>query len=256
MFIYEAFIYLHRVTLVKTQFIVYVKVGNVIHTQLHYRKYLEQLTYPQIGKLLLFNSMNIMLMNKKNTRGKIKDKRAAILDAALSLITKFGFHGTSMKMIAAEAGIAAGTIYVHFSNKDEMITQLYTQIGQEINSTITSELNDKKPFKENFIGIWRQMLILYSKDPRYPQFITQFTNSPYIVEMNESSQILLEPVYLLLEDAKEKKLVKNLPTMALIGLCHGPITALLRLSNYVEIPLSSSYISAYSTACWDSIKIN
>ena len=52
----------------------------------------------------------------------IKDTRAQILDAAHSLFIEQGFHGTSMRQIAQEAGIALGGIYNHFPSK-EMIFQ-------------------------------------------------------------------------------------------------------------------------------------
>ena len=59
---------------------------------------------------------------------KTQAKRTAILNAALAQITLFGFHGTSIKMIAATAEVATGSIYNHFANKEEVIQALYLQI--------------------------------------------------------------------------------------------------------------------------------
>ncbi len=47
--------------------------------------------------------------------------RQAILEASYQLFTTQGYHGTSMREIAARAGITAGSIYNHFADKDQII---------------------------------------------------------------------------------------------------------------------------------------
>lgn len=46
--------------------------------------------------------------------------RARLIEAAYTLFLKQGYHGTSMREIADQAGIAVGGIYNHFANKDEV----------------------------------------------------------------------------------------------------------------------------------------
>jgi AcrR family transcriptional regulator len=46
--------------------------------------------------------------------------REGILHAAHQLFLQNGFHGTSMRQIAQEAGIAVGGIYNHFASKDDI----------------------------------------------------------------------------------------------------------------------------------------
>ena len=59
------------------------------------------------------------------------NKRAAILEATLALISEHGFHGTAMSMIADRADVGAGTIYRYFESKEDLITQLYLEIKHE-----------------------------------------------------------------------------------------------------------------------------
>ncbi len=47
--------------------------------------------------------------------------REAILEAAYHLFSEQGYHGTSMRDIAARAGITAGSIYNHFTDKEQII---------------------------------------------------------------------------------------------------------------------------------------
>jgi AcrR family transcriptional regulator len=46
--------------------------------------------------------------------------RAVLLDAARRLFVANGYHGTSMRQIADEAGLALGGIYNHFGNKEDI----------------------------------------------------------------------------------------------------------------------------------------
>ena len=46
--------------------------------------------------------------------------RAVLLDAAKRLFVSNGYHGTSMRQIADEAGLALGGIYNHFGNKEDI----------------------------------------------------------------------------------------------------------------------------------------
>ncbi|MCK5033837.1 MAG: helix-turn-helix transcriptional regulator, partial [Calditrichia bacterium] len=52
------------------------------------------------------------------------EKREAILKATLNLLVERGFHDTPTSLIAKEAGVATGTLFHHFKNKEELINAL------------------------------------------------------------------------------------------------------------------------------------
>ena len=52
-------------------------------------------------------------------------KRTAILDAAVVEIARHGYYQTTVAMIARRAGVADGTIYLYFSNKEEILFSLF-----------------------------------------------------------------------------------------------------------------------------------
>ncbi len=53
--------------------------------------------------------------------------REAILQAAQTLFVQQGYHGTSMRQIAGQAGIALGSLYNHFSNKKEVFHVIFVE---------------------------------------------------------------------------------------------------------------------------------
>lgn len=58
----------------------------------------------------------------RNVDGK---KREKILDAAVVEIARHGFYQTTVAMIAKRAGVADGTIYLYFQNKEEILFSLF-----------------------------------------------------------------------------------------------------------------------------------
>jgi AcrR family transcriptional regulator len=52
-------------------------------------------------------------------------QRAAILDAAVDLLSEQGYAGCSMAAVAARAGIATGSVYKHFPGKAELVVELF-----------------------------------------------------------------------------------------------------------------------------------
>src|SRR5438045_8226047 len=49
------------------------------------------------------------------------DKYQRILDAAIEVIAEHGFFHSRVSAIADRAGVADGTIYLYFKNKDELL---------------------------------------------------------------------------------------------------------------------------------------
>jgi AcrR family transcriptional regulator len=56
----------------------------------------------------------------EETAARGERTRLEILQAAHQLFLKHGYHGTSVRQIASETGIALGTIYNHFSSKEDI----------------------------------------------------------------------------------------------------------------------------------------
>jgi AcrR family transcriptional regulator len=58
---------------------------------------------------------------------KGEQTRQAILEAAYCLFIEQGFHGTSMRQIAKDAGITVGSIYNHFENKEQIFDHVLVE---------------------------------------------------------------------------------------------------------------------------------
>jgi len=61
------------------------------------------------------------------TNGGNSDKRRAILDAAIRVFARQGFHSARVSDVAAEAGVAYGLVYHYFDSKDQMLNELFSE---------------------------------------------------------------------------------------------------------------------------------
>jgi TetR/AcrR family fatty acid metabolism transcriptional regulator len=55
------------------------------------------------------------------------DKRQNILDAAVRVFARQGFHSTRVSDIADEAGVAYGLVYHYFKSKEEVLNELFAE---------------------------------------------------------------------------------------------------------------------------------
>ena len=53
------------------------------------------------------------------------DKRTAILNAATRVFARRGFFNAQFADVAREAGVAAGTVYLYFRSKDDLLTSIF-----------------------------------------------------------------------------------------------------------------------------------
>ena len=56
-----------------------------------------------------------------------RDKRARILDAAIKVFARKGYHGCRVSDIAREAEIAYGLVYHYFTNKEEILRTIFEE---------------------------------------------------------------------------------------------------------------------------------
>jgi len=60
------------------------------------------------------------------------DKRRRILDAAVKVFAQYGFYNSKVSQVAREAGVADGTIYLYFKNKEDILIQVFIDAMDEI----------------------------------------------------------------------------------------------------------------------------
>ena len=66
------------------------------------------------------------------TREKTNEKYHRILEAAVKVFARQGFFQSTVSQIAKEAGVADGTIYLYFKNKDDILVQFFSYKTKQV----------------------------------------------------------------------------------------------------------------------------
>jgi AcrR family transcriptional regulator len=82
------------------------------------------------------------------------ERRALYMKAALKLFVQRGVQNTSTAAIAKEAGSAAGTLFLYFPSKTDLIHELILQVGREQSESIKAKLEPGLSVRDTFFTIW------------------------------------------------------------------------------------------------------
>jgi len=108
------------------------------------------------------------------------EKRAQILQATLELVTENGFHATPVSLIANRAGIAAGTVYVYFKSKEELINILYGELKERMGLALLAAHDSTLDFRARFTQQWRNLFTYFVQFPLEFRFLEAYSHSSLI----------------------------------------------------------------------------
>jgi AcrR family transcriptional regulator len=109
-------------------------------------------------------------------------RRQAILDAALSVFAEHGFEAARLDEVAARAGVAKGTLYLYFQDKEALFDELIRGAAAPIIDTLSKvSANPAIPpamvleaffgmFEKEVLGTRRKLLLrlIIAEGPRFP----------------------------------------------------------------------------------------
>jgi TetR/AcrR family transcriptional regulator, fatty acid metabolism regulator protein len=99
-------------------------------------------------------------------RGKAAaDKRRLILDAAVRVFARQGFHACRVSDIADEAGVAYGLVYHYFASKDEILDTLFLERWEVMLELIREVDGEPIPVREKLQAIASFIIESYRHDP-------------------------------------------------------------------------------------------
>ncbi len=91
------------------------------------------------------------------------DKRRQILDAAVSVFARKGYFTARISDIAASAGVADGTIYLYFKNKEDIIASVFAQVIEIHMARAKAEIASVGTPREKLLAIARHQLTALSE---------------------------------------------------------------------------------------------
>jgi AcrR family transcriptional regulator len=99
------------------------------------------------------------------------DKRRQILDAAIRVFARQGFHATRVADIADEAGVAYGLVYHYFKSKDEVLDELFVERWSLLLSAIEEADRNGEAPRAKLAAVAAFIVDSYHHDPELMKVI-------------------------------------------------------------------------------------
>ncbi len=99
-----------------------------------------------------------------NTKAKSNDKYHRILEAAVKVFARQGFFQSTVAQIAKEAGVADGTIYLYFKNKDDILVQFFGYKAKQVFDRFRALVNQGDNAVEKLKNLIRGHLGEFQRD--------------------------------------------------------------------------------------------
>ncbi len=81
--------------------------------------------------------------------------RALLRDVALRSFRERGYDATTIRQIAAEAGVSVGVTHYHFASKNRLVQELYLDVQERHRSTALPQLDDVEDLVDRLRVVYR-----------------------------------------------------------------------------------------------------
>jgi AcrR family transcriptional regulator len=155
--------------------------------------------------------------------------RERLLRAAVGIVARDGLAAATTAAIAAEAGVAEGTLYRHFDSKDDLLIAAYRQMKNEVFVLAAEGVDTSLPPPERLKRTWKAIYLAYRADRDAFAFGARFAESALAErEGGEAARSIGKIVVDLRRAGVASCDFKNLPADLLGNLFLAPISYLLK----------------------------
>ena len=185
-----------------------------------------------------------------------KDKRENLLNAALGLFAQNGIQITSTASIAKEAGTAAGTLFLYFPSKQELINEVALKIGREQSEYIHTRLDPALPARETFYTIWEGSIHWFLENLDAYKFALEIKYARVIEEeaIRESEKSFTY-YFEAIRKGFEEKAIKPYPVEVMGGFLYHNIVAVMEMiTNQPDETKNEEIIRTGFEIYWNGIK--
>ena len=150
-------------------------------------------------------------MPVKNT-DKNSDKRNRILKAAGAVFAENGFMQSTVAMVAKKAGVADGTIYLYFKNKEDLLAQFFNHKIRQVFDGFAETLSGPENAAEKLKRLIRRHFEEFQKDRDMAimyQVETHAKNRIAEDQIREMSKLYMDLISQIVELGQEQGLIRK-----------------------------------------------
>jgi TetR/AcrR family transcriptional regulator, fatty acid metabolism regulator protein len=130
---------------------------------------------------------------------KTGEKYQAIIDAAVRVIARQGYHNAQVSKIAKEAKVADGTIYLYFENKDDILISVFSVKMGQFTETCRQRILEASSAQQKLYALVHNHFSQLSLDQELAK-VTQIEMRQSNPEISEAIGIITKQYFNLIDD--------------------------------------------------------
>lgn len=185
------------------------------------------------------------------------EKRETFLNAALKLFVSNGVQTTSTAKIAQEAGTAAGTLFIYFPTKQDLINELILKISREQSENTKAMLKPSLSAQDTFLTIWQSSIHWFLENLASYQYIQQIRDSGIIPdEVTQETERYFDYYFEAIQKGVSEGIIKPY-ALELVGtfLYYDIVAVMNQLIASADESKQEETIQIGFELFWDGIKI-
>lgn len=187
---------------------------------------------------------------------EISSKKSAILRSVLELVGENGLHGVPMSRVAKNAGVAAGTIYHYFENKEAIIRELAVLVRKQMAEAMFSEEYAALDYRSQFFVGWTNFCRFLINNKHTLTFIEQFNSSPYSKPPCEPAEnAFRERFDAFFQMGMDQGVIKKMEHKLIAAIVFGCILSAAKFQVSGKHQYTDEELSSIANIIWDGIRI-
>lgn len=185
-------------------------------------------------------------------------KREDILNATLDLIDEEGLQSVTFAKIMKRANVGSGTVFNYFSNKEELINELYRESRKLLGENLMTDYNPELSFYERFKCLQHNRIRFALAFPKHFRFIDIYSYSPCIkpelrkLDDDSSSR---EAILSLIKEGQKNGVIREMDVNICHSIIHGIVTAIVKGFYVNKYPLTDTQIKQTLDSSWKAILV-
>ncbi len=198
--------------------------------------------------------MNLLKLKSKQQKNR-SAKYNNILDSAGAVFAQYGFHKATISQIASQAGVADGTLYLYFKNKEDILFQFANFKTEQVFKKMHSAVKKGKNAEEKLRNLIRchlaefqndkNMAVIFQSEVRYLRDMES-----QIKDISKMYLDLLSDIIELgqIEGSMRQDLFVGLVKRFILGAVEGVINTWLSADGrYDLVPMADPLVELYLT---------
>lgn len=187
-----------------------------------------------------------------------RDRRRAILDAALRCFGEHGYSRTQIQEVRRLSGASTGSIYHHFGDKEGLAAALYADGLERYQEAVLSCLEGAETAEAAVRGVVVEHFAWVRRNPDLARFLGSRREASVVVAGEAAVRKLNRQfacqAHAWLSDARDAGAVRDAPLPVLMAVVMGSCQELTRLADSRAEMASGAEVSALAEIVWQGVR--